>query len=1005
MRDLVAKLANREERRTEATVQADVRQLLLAAPLDLASDDLQDIVLESPVGDRRRIDIELGTTVIEVKRDLRKGKVKAAAVEQLAGYVSSREEQTSRRYVGILTDGAEWRCYHLVGDWLAEVSAYLTNAKKPDADRLVLWLDGVMATARGVPPTPDEIRRRLGASSSSHALDRASLTELYAAHKNEPSVRMKRRLWARLLTTALGSQFRDDDELFVEHTLLVNFAEVIAHAVLGLSVEAIEPATLLSGARFGERGVHGVVEEDFFDWVVEISGGKQFVRTLAHRLGRFDWHRVDHDILKVLYESVIEAPTRKQLGEYYTPDWLAEAIVESAVDEPLEERVLDPACGSGTFLFHAVRRYLKAGEQAGVPQPDLIRRVTRHVIGLDLHPVAVTLARVTYLLALGQERLADPERPEVQVPVYLGDSLQWYQKRPDLWSAGQLVVQVGDRRDLFSEAMRFPGAILADARVFDELVSKLAHRASDRSPGEPIPGLSALFRRLKIPAEHHDTIQATFETMCQLHDEGRDHIWSYYIRNLARPVWLSRTENRVDVLVGNPPWLAYRHMPKDMQAMFREMSSDRGLWHGAKVATHQDLSGLFVARVMQLYLRHGGTFAFVVPNAVLDRGQFVGFRRGDFADPVEPAQVAFDRPWDLRRLRPHFFPRGAAVVWGHRSEKAGSMDTITESWSGRLPRQVTSWREVRRIVHRDVVETRTVDAAGEGSAYRQRFAQGATVVPRMLFLVNEMAAGPLGVPAGQVPVRSRRSANEKPPWKLLPGMEGVVETDFVRALYLGESVLPYRTVAPALAVVPWDDQLLTGDDDEQIELYPGLAKWWRAAESCWLANRSSDRLTLLERLDYRRGFTSQFPIHEHEHRIVYTKSGMHLAAARVDDPGAVIDHKLYWAAVTSLSEARYVCTVLNSAIVTELVRPLMSYGKDERDIDKHVWKLPIPVYSEDNPQHVELARAGEIAEQEVAALEIDEQKHFSASRRLIRKHLAASETGQRIEQLVSDLLG
>ncbi len=46
--------------------------------------------------------------------------------------------------------------------------------------------------------------------------------------------------------------------------------------------------------------------------------------------------------MKVLYESVIGAETRKSLGEYYTPDWLAEAVVEQTVTDPLTQRVLDP---------------------------------------------------------------------------------------------------------------------------------------------------------------------------------------------------------------------------------------------------------------------------------------------------------------------------------------------------------------------------------------------------------------------------------------------------------------------------------------------------------------------------------------------------------------------------------------------------------------------------------------------------------------------------------------
>lgn len=82
-------------------------------------------------------------------------------------------------------------------------------------------------------------------------------------------------------------------------------------------------------------------------------------------------------MLKVLYESLVDLEQRHDLGEYYAPDWLASRIVAAAVDAPLEQRVLDPACGSGTFLFHAVRRLIAAGRKdaAGQPRMTLLERV------------------------------------------------------------------------------------------------------------------------------------------------------------------------------------------------------------------------------------------------------------------------------------------------------------------------------------------------------------------------------------------------------------------------------------------------------------------------------------------------------------------------------------------------------------------------------------------------------------------------------------------------------
>jgi hypothetical protein len=394
---IAARLADRQSVRAEATVQSDVRLLLLAADLNLRDGDLEDVNLEAPVGVRRRIDVELGATVFEVKRDLRLGNIREEAVGQLAGYVRERVEVLGSRYVGVLTDGAEWHLYHLDGAEFRLVSSFLLDQRSLDVDGLVVWLDGVLATTDRVTPTPRDILRRLGAGSSAHALDVADLTALYARGRKSPSVRLKRELWAKLLTTALGTSFADEDELFVEHSLLVAMAEIIGHAVVGIDPTdpSISPATLLAGHLFTAAQIRGVVEEDFFDWIIEVEGGAAFVRTLARRLSRFSWVEVEHDVMKVLYESVIAPDTRHRLGEYYTPDWLAAAMVEKAVDDPLQQRVLDPACGSGTFLFQAVRvgRHLPlrgrpchlsaghrpypfaVGKSASVQRPRLPRRL------------------------------------------------------------------------------------------------------------------------------------------------------------------------------------------------------------------------------------------------------------------------------------------------------------------------------------------------------------------------------------------------------------------------------------------------------------------------------------------------------------------------------------------------------------------------------------------------------------------------------------------------------
>jgi SAM-dependent methyltransferase len=1005
--ELLAQIARRDKTRSEATLQADIRQLILTAPLSLSAEDVVTADLETPVGVRRRIDIEVGSCLIEVKRDLLAGTVLADAIEQLADYLAARQNETGCRYVGILTDGADWRCFCLPGVGEAnaprEVSVYKLSPTKPDPETFLIWLEGVLATARDIPATPREIARRLGAGSSAHALDRGTLLDLFTRHRDHPAVMMKRRLWARLLTTALGTQFDDSDELFVEHTYLVNTAEIIAHALVGFDLQSIAPASLLSGTKFEESGIAGVVEADFFDWVVHVPGGEPFVRSLARRVGRFHWQEVGGDVLKVLYESVITAPTRKRLGEYYTPDWLAERIVSTTIERPLETRVLDPSCGSGTFVFHAARRYLAAADGAGQSLESALSGLTQHVFGMDLHPVAVTLARVTYLLAIGRDRLTHPDRGPIQVPVYLGDAVQWRREANDLFSDGNLVVETDDQKQLFESELRFPEELLENPGRFNQIVESLTKLAGSWKPGSALPRLSGLYRRYAVPPAARTTLDVTFRVLCDLHDEGRDHIWSYYVRNLARPWWLALPQNRVDVLIGNPPWLAYRFMTEAMQETFREYSDERGLWHGAKVATHQDLSGLFLVRTVERYLKIDGKFGFVMPNAAIDRGQFKGLRSGSYkrATSRDPVAIAFAPAWDLRRIRPHFFPRGSAVLFGRRAEEPKPLPTEIVVWSGRVPEQNVNWKAVKSSLVQSPGKAQP-SSDDPMSLWSDRFRQGATIVPRLLFFVTRQAAGPLGRAAGKAGVRSLQRKNDKKPWKDLPALEGVVETEFIRPVLLGESVIPFRIAEMFEAVIPRDREGLMNGQSDRLDAYESLANWWRRAEAIWEKHRSSDRLALIERLNYQQTLEQQFPIQPE--RIVYNKSGMHLVASRVNDRRAVIDHKLYWATAASTGEAQYLCAILNSATFTEIARPFMSYGKDERDFDKHIWQLPVPLYDRTDDLHGRLSTRGAELEAAIGKLEVDHRRHFAAVRRDIRGFIAASEAGQDVEALVEELL-
>ena len=225
-------------------------------------------------------------------------------------------------------------------------------------------------------------------------------------------------------------------------------------------------------------------------------------------------------------------------------------------------------------------------------------------------------------------------------------------------------------------------------------------------------------------------------------------------------------------------------------------------------------------------------------------------------------------------------------------------------------------------------------------------------------------------------VRSARSSNEKTPWKGLKSLEGVIEKRFLRSVHLGSTIVGFRSRSPRLAVIPELDGTLLDSKDDRIEDFPGLSEWWQRAEGAWEEHHSAaTRLGLKEQIDYHSKMTNQFPTPRH--RVVYTASGQHLAACRLDDPEALVEKALFWGAVASVEEGRFLCAILNSERLAQAVRPLQARGQhNPRHFDMHIFSVAIPLFDPSEPLHVDLASLAERAEQVVAGLELDPNRRI-----------------------------
>ena len=534
-----------------------VRGHLLRLLTDGLGADATSIDFERQVPEvRGRIDALLGRTVFEIKRDL--GRERGDAEAQLARYLPQREAETGQHFVGIATDGAEFRVYMVRDGRLVELGQFKPKVSEPRG--LLGWLESVVALNDEIPPDVISIQRELGRHSTACRLAIREIEGMWEELKGNPDANLKRDLWNRLLRVAYGADI-ETPALFLQHTYLTIVAKSIATVAL-LDWLPASGADLLEGKPFRDRGIVGAVESDFFDWVLLHPRGPDLIMEIARHANRFRLRGIQIDILKGLYESLIDPEQRHDLGEYYTPDWLAQRICEAAIRDPLNERVIDPACGSGTFLFHAIRRLLSAAQAEGFSPADAIARAGEKIAGIDVHPVAVIFARVTYLLAL-MPTLDDRRPGSLSVPVYLGDALQWnareFMNQHDLEivvpAPGEAVRAEGGTISVEESGervvLRFPMSLASEPGLFNETLEEVLTLAER---DQPVHALTAWLARRGIASDPDVRMLCeTYEAFRALQAQDRNHIWGYVARNLSRPIWLALESQKADVVIGNPP--------------------------------------------------------------------------------------------------------------------------------------------------------------------------------------------------------------------------------------------------------------------------------------------------------------------------------------------------------------------------------------------------------------------------------------------------------------------
>ncbi|MFP3172534.1 MAG: N-6 DNA methylase [Acidilobus sp.] len=460
----------------------------------------------------------------------------------------------SRRKYYIVTTWEKWRIYRVTKNNLE-----LVVEGDRDKAREVLEtqiLPGLEALK--IPPLPENIEALYKLDYEKYLDD---LKQAFRKVKDDPRVKPLYEAYRSMIQSLYsGADEGFYEDLFIRHTYMQ--IAVIASLTIALGKGGL-PEDVCSGSLIGVD-----VALPYLNWwktALLREDAKPLVegvlRDIVGRATLVDWSLdTAEDVFRTLYEFLVEPPVRRQLGEYYTPIWLVEMML-SEFDLP-GKVVLDPFCGSGTFLIKAFHEKVKRGED---PEKALAE-----VVGFDINPLAIAVARAELVLAYKRASGKEPENPP---HVYHVDTFAtWFGGYTAPAVESELEELARKAHDYLSVLINFKQVdlgstsnVLAVLRLIEKSLT-LANRFSysecklnekcleekiERYVSENLKNAGNSFLQHFLEHFKKNKVAGTIAKLIVRH--GGNDVWAAVFTSIYAPILLHVF--KPDIIVTNPPWI------------------------------------------------------------------------------------------------------------------------------------------------------------------------------------------------------------------------------------------------------------------------------------------------------------------------------------------------------------------------------------------------------------------------------------------------------------------
>jgi len=392
------------------------------------------------------------------------------------------------------------------------------------------------------------------------------------------------------------------------------------HAELKRELDELE-----EGGIFSKIGISNFLESDYFSWYLNEWNEEtsQEVIKVVKELSNYEIGTVEleperiQDLFKRLYQYLVPKDIRHGLGEYYTPDWLAELLLdEIKYDGNPEHRLLDPACGSGTFLVLAIKQARKYRDEHFLDIGDTLNKITNNIVGYDLNPLAVLASRTNYLIAIG-DYIKQRKTEKIRIPVFLADSIM-VERRKNLYEEVFILKTVAGE-------FHIPVSI-AEKGLLNNILTTIEECVKNKFDEKDLEARLKRETRELVDREMEIIINL-FKQLAELEKKDKNRIWVRVLKNSFAPIF----EGKFDYVVGNPPWINWESLPLSYREVTKILWESYGLIEkapgGGMGKIRRDIASLFVVRSFDKYLMDDGILGFLIPFNILKTQGGSGFRR------------------------------------------------------------------------------------------------------------------------------------------------------------------------------------------------------------------------------------------------------------------------------------------------------------------------------------------------------------------------------------------